>query len=564
MSNYNSCVEGCNIPSTENDIKILLMQIKREVEELANSTEAKLLLHDGKIAELCKYLKDNLSNTIRCLLDSMKLSGELDELITEVIDSNIKLLQLHSNEYLNVKVYGAKGDGITDDTDILTLAFKNYKNLYFPKGIYIFNGSLDNICVENIVGDNAEIITTSTNGSNYMFIFKNKTHVTIKGMKFNSNNIARGCVSIQKSESVNVKDCEFTGYSNLNGYYQTDSCLHIGSCERVNVSNSNFHDSGYGLVTTALNRALTIEDCGLAEVNGCKFNKVNQAIVTMNNKTIVTNCVFDYVEDNNIYNFSSDSKGLRGELIVNGNYISNRYDEGIVTSGKVNVISNNIFDNVPNPIDINASIDRLIVTNNVFQNVKNSKGEHGVVISARNESYKIEDIVFKNNTIDIPVQCSGNGQILHFPIVTNLSFTDNIINFYAVSYGRGIYLKDVETLIFTNNFMNDKNNRGNANAYAYGTAPRKQVITGNYLGSLRVGVINSNNLEYVTTNMTPYLQTHNSNKIYTGTCAPVSGAWNRGDVIFNKFASAGGNLGWICVEDGRPGTWKAMGKILSE
>lgn len=71
MPNINKCVEGSNIPSTPNDMKILICQLKREVEKLINTTNAKLLCHDGKIAELCKYIKDNLGNTLRCMLDTM-------------------------------------------------------------------------------------------------------------------------------------------------------------------------------------------------------------------------------------------------------------------------------------------------------------------------------------------------------------------------------------------------------------------------------------------------------------------------------------------------------------
>lgn len=48
MSVNNNCVEGCDLPSTPNDIKILLKQIKREVAELITNTEAKLLCHDRK------------------------------------------------------------------------------------------------------------------------------------------------------------------------------------------------------------------------------------------------------------------------------------------------------------------------------------------------------------------------------------------------------------------------------------------------------------------------------------------------------------------------------------
>ena len=75
--NKTVCEELCNLPSSPNDIKILLKQIKREVDNLITSTEAKLLLHDGKIAECCRYLKDNLSNSIRCMLEDMEKSRRI-------------------------------------------------------------------------------------------------------------------------------------------------------------------------------------------------------------------------------------------------------------------------------------------------------------------------------------------------------------------------------------------------------------------------------------------------------------------------------------------------------
>lgn len=44
MSNINNCGEG--LPSSSNELKVLLMQLKREVESLMKTTEAKLLCHD--------------------------------------------------------------------------------------------------------------------------------------------------------------------------------------------------------------------------------------------------------------------------------------------------------------------------------------------------------------------------------------------------------------------------------------------------------------------------------------------------------------------------------------
>lgn len=70
----NETEEECNALSSPNDIKILLKQIKADMKMLMTETEAKLLLHDGKLAELCRYLKDNLSNSIRCMLADMEAS----------------------------------------------------------------------------------------------------------------------------------------------------------------------------------------------------------------------------------------------------------------------------------------------------------------------------------------------------------------------------------------------------------------------------------------------------------------------------------------------------------
>ena len=60
----------------------------------------------GKIAELCKYIKDNLSNSIRCLLDTMLQNGELDEIIKECLLSvyNKEKIAIHKVDNLVVNI----------------------------------------------------------------------------------------------------------------------------------------------------------------------------------------------------------------------------------------------------------------------------------------------------------------------------------------------------------------------------------------------------------------------------------------------------------------------------
>lgn len=85
------CCEG--LKSHDNTIEILIRQLKREVKSLLETTQARLLCQDKKIAQLEMYVKNNLSNYIRELLDSMLVSGELDEIIKDVITNSIEVLE---------------------------------------------------------------------------------------------------------------------------------------------------------------------------------------------------------------------------------------------------------------------------------------------------------------------------------------------------------------------------------------------------------------------------------------------------------------------------------------
>jgi len=49
----------------------------------------------------------------------------------------------------------------------------------------------------------------------------------------------------------------------------------------------------------------------------------------------------------------------------------------------------------------------------------------------------------------------------------------------------------------------------------------------------------------------------------TAETAPTAGYWLKGSVVWNAEPSAGGKMGWVCVADGAPGTWKSFGGIAA-
>ena len=115
----NCCCDGINLPSHDNEIEVLIRQLKREVKELLQTTQAKLLCQDKKIAETMVYIKNNLSNAIRDLLDSMLTSGELEEIITDTVLDNIDELESDVEHLKNsVRYYDTVSDLRTGDVKV--------------------------------------------------------------------------------------------------------------------------------------------------------------------------------------------------------------------------------------------------------------------------------------------------------------------------------------------------------------------------------------------------------------------------------------------------------------
>lgn len=53
----------------------------------------------------------------------------------------------------------------------------------------------------------------------------------------------------------------------------------------------------------------------------------------------------------------------------------------------------------------------------------------------------------------------------------------------------------------------------------------------------------------------------NVRRHHSGTAAPTTGTWARGDIVWNVSPSASGKVGWVCTTGGSPGTWKPFGAI---
>ena len=54
---------------------------------------------------------------------------------------------------------------------------------------------------------------------------------------------------------------------------------------------------------------------------------------------------------------------------------------------------------------------------------------------------------------------------------------------------------------------------------------------------------------------------NNTHSQTVGTAAPVTGDWEKGNIVWNENPVSSGAVGWVCVESGSPGVWKTFGTI---
>lgn len=194
-----------------------------------------------------------------------KLSGDVKQAMSEEItasrgsydwlpdrldnfDSQLEYNTNNSN-CINVKNYGAKGDGVTDDTISIQNAINELKNkniksyLLFEKDkTYIINESLvidfSNIVIEG----NNSVLTTTSSILNVFFLNGDSTkeyygydgniNIEFKNLTLNGNGVVDTGIGISHSKNLIVSNCKFIDF--------TSHCLDLAGINGVVVENNSF------------------------------------------------------------------------------------------------------------------------------------------------------------------------------------------------------------------------------------------------------------------------------------------------------------------------------------
>lgn len=364
------------------------------------------------------------------------------------------------NEKINIKIFGAKGDGVTDDTIIINKCIEENsdKIIYFPNGTYVVNyihfegnlfieGESTNTIIKRKDSFNCDTCTSSKEYNllgNLKSSF-NENIVSIKNITFDGNvdnmvynqngNYSNMYNNIQLRK---IKYVEITNAISKNSF--NDGFFFEG-CSNVQLNNSSMTNNGYNKLTTkdSSKNCLTIlgryydEDSSnnkkqvtSAVISDCNFSTSNDmGITTRNIKNLsIKGCNFNNIKNSNLEIYvdksPNDDVGFKNDHDSIISIENNIFNGGNITLGDCNEDYSTII-SVKNNI-INSP-------NKIFSFLCNKK----------------TNIIIENNNLNI----SHN----YVEKAFKCDFYNNKINYYKM----GFNTQAIEELNIVNNVFNCTN-----------------------------------------------------------------------------------------------------------
>lgn len=490
------------------------------------------------------------------------ISVEIAEQLLEMLN-NGTFDDFAGNSRVRPQMFGAVGDGVTDDTAAFQAMADNLPDtvtVYIPKGVYLISDTVTFTKDVRIICDgelkaNAEIAP--------VLQFTDCTPI-IDGLHLNLNNIGIGGIRLDHCPNPIIENSYFENFSPefvSTGNYH---CISFWNSYDALVENCRFKGIDATGANSTVNGSTMQVRClsfnsgsGNPIVSDCSFIDSFQATVFgefedkpehATEKCTVRDCLFDNIRDNSIYYLEYVE-----QLNVHGCTFKNGRDEDIVVVGKSAIIRGNWFYDAGNKcIAIDGKVGGQIVS--ITENHFESTLQTGFVY-CRISNNPVKKVMIANNTCI----STGNftvGYLFNFVNIDEIVMNNNIIDTIMEEYVTCIIVDStVKKMFFNHNTV--KCSHESAYAIKH-TDDTELYVEENYLTNCNIRLQAKTTTHNANVNLakSPPSIYYNglTRRVIFSDRVPTNGAWTDGDIIHNAYPSPNSPIGWICITSGKFGT----------
>lgn len=341
------------------------------------------------------------------LTNSNLLSNLFPTYITVTHEEYIRpayMASVTTNGSVSVKSFGAKGDGITDDTAAFNNALKNLNGriLFVPKGTYIIKETILIPSNTAIAGDGETSVLQACDGF----------PVGDDILKiYNNSNISITNIAVDGNSSINNKAA---GYSHIDGVHLLD----IWNASNVTVEKCHFRNNIYCAIRLIKGNTNNI-------IRKCTFRNLDCGIIALGSGDIshltIDNCAFN--GHDNSESISLFGTGHYTDITISNNILKNKKLGHAIFCAKgtidnIKILNNQLYDNC---FSIKLDhVDTAIISGNYINNSNSINANGGKGIMVTNSS----NIDISSNTVT--KTCA---QAIYISDSKNINaYSNNIIN----------------------------------------------------------------------------------------------------------------------------------------
>lgn len=443
--------------------------------------------------------------------------------------------------YVTPEMFGAVGDGITDDKEPLRIAIANYpiiigSKTYYIGGEYPFS----------------DLDSKTLDGGSYVFSdfkFTDCVNLKIQNVKFIESNKT---ITLTNCENVIISDCNFSS----NNDYASPRFVEIYGGKNIHVEKNNINNVQYGVIARPYStptNGLYVIDCKIANTKNYSFPagvNIAEAYNTIIKGNIITGVKAADTYGYGIYTGDQEQNDP-DKIIIDSNFIDN-CNRGIRFHQITNVkIVNNIIINCASVVietmgDTSTATGETI-TKNIY--ISGNTFDNFMQISYNTQDIIITDNIFERGAVTaLNYGITLQGDVNTRP--TNVSIESNMIK---NPQRAGIFINFGRNVKIIDNTIINANTSSEGTVYARGgialyIADNTLISNNKVQSNLTALLINANSQKAIYTDNE--LDGVNSSISGGYTALPTSGKWNIGEKGYYQNPSAAGYIGFVCTASG--------------